>query len=181
MSLLSEGSQSGWSWVWLALPASVLVWGIFSSIKRNRDMKKFAASHNLAYSGNTLLKSTTLKGNSFYLRSHSISNSMFGTFKGIDLAIFDLRIGQGKGGYQQTVVAFPRRAEIACSEPPIDAIGSFEFELAGDWLLGYIKRRIVSTDELEDWCIELYSLTRDLINEGSGVGASGTHLFRWMS
>jgi hypothetical protein len=175
------GSQSGWAWVWFAFPAGIVLWGVINSIKRNLAMKKFAASHNLAYLGGKLLKSLTLNRTSFYLRSYSISNSISGTLKGIDLAIFDLRVGQGKGSYRQTVVAFPRSAGISCSETPIDAIGSFKFEFAGDWLLGYIKRRIVSTDELEDWCIELHSLIRDLISEASDPGTSGPRLFRWMN
>ena len=111
-------------------------------------MKRFAAELQLTYLGDTLPKGLLLSRTSFAQRSYGYSNCVLGHFGQLNLAVFDLSHRRGKGSRSQTVVAFPRSARI--SEPPIDLVGSYEFENAGDWIIGYIPGRTVPTSELHD-------------------------------
>lgn len=107
---------------------------------------------------------------------------MHGELRSVPLAVFDLSHRRGKGTVSQTVVAFLRQgSQAAISEPPIDAVGSYQFEAAGDWIIAWIPRRVVKVEELEDWCIELHTLAHDLLVEARGESEARPRLFRWMA
>jgi len=182
VSILHSGSQNGWFIVaWAAWMSYILGGSIVNYFRRRRSIKTFGASHGLTYLDNQVVKTLALSETSFRNKEFRVSCSLAGSLNGLELAIFDLSNGGGKAKSSQTVVAFRREGELACKEPPIDGIGSYRFELAGDWVVGYIKGRTVSLDELEDWCTELHSLARDLIAESEGRSAAAPHLFRWMT
>ena len=81
----------------------------------------------------------------------------------------------------QTIVAFRRTGANAIPASPIDAVGAYQFEEAGDWIIAWIPRRTVKVEELEDWCTELHTLARDLLAEAKGESEVRPRLFRWMT
>ena len=156
-------------------------YGLVSSAIRNRKMRQFAAKHDLACTGDSLPQSLSVARTSFALRDYSISNCLCGNLCQTPLVIFDLSHRSGKSTVSQTVVGFPRSGPHAVPEAPIDAVGSYKFEEAGEWVIAWIPHRTVKVDELKDWCIELHTLARDLHAEARGESDARPRLFRWMT
>lgn len=156
-------------------------YSLVSSAIRNRKMRQFAATHGLACTGDSLPQSLIVARTSFALRDYSISNCLCGNLWEIPLAIFDLSHRSGKSTVSQTVVGFPRTGPHAVPEAPIDAVGSYQFEEAGEWVIAWIPRRKVKVEELEDWCVELHALASDLLAEAKGESETRPRLFRWMT
>ena len=188
-----------WSWTilsisWTISPndhASTAVWGILftglvahnliSTAIRYRKIRGFAAEKNFTRLGNSLPRNLLMARTSFGLEYYSIINCIVGEVRGVSLAIFDLSHRSGKRRNSQTIVAFPRKGPHAIPEPPIDFVGCYRFEAAGDWIIAWIPRRIVKVEELEDWCVELHTLARDLLAEAKGESGTRPRLFRWLT
>jgi hypothetical protein len=160
---------------------SLIGYSLISSAIRSRHMRQFARERNLAGRGDLLPERLFLSDTSFAPRNCSISNCLEGSLRDIPLAIFDLSHRMGKSSVSQTIVAFPRSGSHAIPEPPIDAVGSYQFDAAGDWIIGWIPRRTVKVEELEDWCIELHKLASDLLAEAKGDSKARPRLFRWLT
>ena len=171
-------------WFFAAWCLGILSLGVSSLISgsiRSGAIKRLATAHSLAYLGDLLPDGLILYFTSFSQRHCSTSNCLHGALRGIPLAVFNLSYRRGKGSISQTIVAFPRHGPHAVSGPPIDAVGSYQFEAAGDWIIAWIPRRVVKVEELEDWCIELHTLARDLLAEARGESQTRPRLFRWMT
>jgi len=171
-------------WIFVAWRIFILSLGVSPSISgriRARDLKRFATAHSMTNLEDLLPNGLILYFTSFAQRRYSTSNCLQGSLRGIPLALFDLSHSKGKGPVSQTIVAFPRRGLSAIPEPPIDAVGSYQFEAAGDWIIAWIPRRIVNVEEFEDWCIELHTLARDLLAEAKGDSSARPRLFRWLT
>jgi hypothetical protein len=170
-----------WFLAWCAFLGSMLLRSVVLSFRRKRAIERFALELHLAFAGDLLPSGLLLSRTSFASKNNSISNSVWGDLRGIPLAFFDLSSRSGKAGRSQTIVAFRREGAAGVSEAPIDAVGSYVFEGAGDWVIGYIPKRIVSVEELEDWCLELHRLARDLLAEARGDAEARPRLFRWLT
>jgi hypothetical protein len=172
------------NWLFAAWCTTILAVGISGSISesnRARGIKQFAVTHNLRYTRSELPNGLNVGRTFFNSKQCFIGNCLQGMLDGIPLAIFDLSYRVAKGSTSQTIVAFPRTGLHAIPEPPIDAVGSYQFEEAGDWIIAWIPRRIVKVEELEDWCIEMHALAHDLLAEERGEAEARPHLFRWMT
>jgi hypothetical protein len=179
---MAHNAASNGNWffvVWCAVIAGIPVYGMITLVMRSRAMRRFAAEYQLTYLGDSLPKGLLLARTSFAQKAYDYSHCVSGQLGQLSLAAFNVSYRRGKGSRSQTVVAFPRNAQI--SEAPVDGVGSYEFEDAGDWIIGYIPGRSVPTDELHDWCIELHTLARDLLAEANGEAEPSPHLFRWMT
>lgn len=168
---------AAWCIFLIGLALSALV----SAQIRTRAIKRFAAASNLLFTGEDLPRGLLISRTSLALKDYSIENCMWGDLRHVSLAVFDLCYRSGKSSVSQTIVAFPRTGLQAIPEPPIDALGSYCFEAAGDWIIGWIPRRTVKVEELEDWCIELHTLARDNLAEAKGESDVSVRLFRWMT
>lgn len=177
----TEAAQGHWFFAeWCTFILSLGISSLISNRIRVRKIEQFATVHSLNYLGELLPDGLILYFTSFSQRRCSTSNCFHGTLRGVRLAVFDLSHSRGKGSVSQTVVAFPREGASAIPDTPIDAVGSYQFEAAGDWLIAWIPRRIVKVEELEDWCIELHTLAGDLLAEARGETDARPSLFRWM-
>ena len=175
-------SQGNWFFAaWCTFIFSLGVSSMITSKMRTQAIRQFASRHPVTYLGDLLPDGLIMYFTSFNQRDYSISHCLRGELRGIPLAAFDLSRRTGKGSFSQTVVAFPRKGPHAIPEPPIDAVGSYQFEAAGDWIIAWIPRRIVKVEELEDWCIELHTLARDLLAEARGESQARPRLFRWFA
>jgi hypothetical protein len=181
--MVSTGAARG-DWFFATWCAVIFGFGISSLIStkiRTRAIQQFAAAHNLSYAGGVLPDGLMLSLTSFDPLRSSVSNCLHGELRSIPLALFDLSHKRGKGTVSQTVVSFPRKGSNAIPEAPIDAVGSYQFEAAGEWIIAWIPRRVVKIEELEDWCIELHTLASDLLAEARGESDVRPRLFRWMT
>jgi hypothetical protein len=177
-----EAAQGHWLFAtWSTLILSIGVTSLISGKIRARTIKKFATTHSFTYLGGLLPNGLILYFTSFSNRHCSTNNCLQGSLRGISLAVFDLAHRKGKGSVSQTIVAFPRQGSSAFPETPIDAVGCYEFEAAGDWIIAWIPRRVVKVEELEDWCIELHTLASDLLAEARGESEARPRLFRWLA
>jgi hypothetical protein len=165
--------------LWCAVIAGFPVYGLIRSVARGRSMREFAAEHRLEFFGESLPNGLLIDRTSFALRNYSVANCVRGKIDSREFAAFDVRYSLGKGTRIQTVIGIPRNQQI--SEAPVDRVGSYEFEGAGDWIIGYIPGRTVAVRELRDWCIEMEALACQLLAEDRGSAESGPRLFRWMT
>jgi hypothetical protein len=166
---------------WFTFIVGFIVHSFVGSAIRTRATRRFARTKSLIYTGDSLPQGLAVARTSFATRNYSISNCMQGVLCEIPLAIFDLSYRSGKSSCSQTIVAFRRQGSNAIPEPPIDSVGSYQFEEAGDWIIGYVPRRCAAISELEDWSIELHILARDLLAEAKGESEARPRLFRWMT
>jgi hypothetical protein len=174
--------QENWFFVaWCMFIFGLAISAMITARVRAREIRRFSVAHNLIYLGETLPDGLFISPTSFDYQRSSIGNCALGEVDGIPLAFFDLSYRLGKGSVSQTIVAFPRTGPQAIPEPPIDAVGSYQFEAAGDWIITWIPRRTVRVEELEDWCVELHTLARDLLAEARGESEARPRLFRWMT
>ena len=177
-----EAAQGHWFFAaWCTFIISLGVSSLISIWLRARTIKQFATTHSLVYLGDLLPDGLILHFISFRHWRCSVRNCTEGEVGGIHLAFFDLSRRRGKGSTSQTVVAFQRSGPHAIPETPIDASCAYQFEAAGDWIIAWIPRRIVKVEELEDWCIDLHTLARDLLAEAKGDSEARPRLFRWMT
>jgi hypothetical protein len=177
-----EASQGNWLFAaWCSFIISLGVSSLISGRIRTRAIKRFASDHTLVYLGDLVPDGLILYFTSFNHWCCSTRNCLHGTLRGIPLAVFDLSHRRGRGSVSQTIVAFPRTGPHAIPEATIDAVGSCQFEAAGDWIIAWIPRRTVRVEELEDWCMELHTLARDLLAESRGEPDARPRLFRWMT
>ena len=177
-----EVSQGNWLFAaWFTFIFSLGVSSMITSKMRTQAIRQFASRHPVTYLGDLLPDGLIMYFTSLNQRDYSISHCLRGELRGIPLAVFDLSYRRGKGSISQTIVAFPRQGPHAVSGAPIDAVGSYQFEAAGDWIIAWVPRRVVKVEELEDWCIELHTLARDLLAEARGESQTRPRLFRWMT
>jgi hypothetical protein len=148
-----------------------VAYGVLKQVARDRAMRLFARRNNFAYLGGTVIQGLALGRASFGAAEYSIHRSMLGSLRGIEVAIFDLSQRKGKSNVFQTVVGFRRVGELGGSNASSSQVMDYEFEIAGDWIIAYIPRRVVNTDELEEWCQDLYELACNFLpgrSNGSG-------------
>ena len=146
------------------------------------EILQFAEDHGYRYLGSKCPEGLSLKGTSLGGWRFSVKDVLTGEFREGAIAIFEVFESRGENVQRQTVVGFARVSKLACNAAPVDRIGSFKFEISGDWLLGYVEYRVVDSAELEGWCEELYDLAARLIldegaTEDSGQDA-GKKMFR---
>lgn len=181
MSLTAGGSGNDWFLLpWLAFMAYLFGSSIVDSIRRCRGSRRFAIGHNLAFTGDQLPTDLQIERTS--LGHHGeISGCLWGDLRDIPLVIFTLSVRKAKATVSQTVVGFRKSGERGVPETPVDAVGSYQFEDAGKWVIGYVPRRKVDAEELEDWCVELHTLACDLLAEAKGDSSGRPRLFRWFT
>lgn len=158
---LGAGDRRDWLLiVWCMFLCVLVVQSIISSFVRRRSMRGIAAVHGLSYSGNLLPGGLDLYRTSFAAKEFSVSSCVSGDLGSIPVSVFDLSHRKGKASLTQTVVAFRRDRKSGLAEAPIDALGSYEYEGEREWVIGYVRKRVVETEELEEWGVELHTLPR---------------------
>ena len=178
----NEAAQGHWFFAaWCIFILSLGVLPSISGTIRARAIRQFATDHSLTYLDDLLPGGLIIDLTSFAQWRCTTSNCLQGSLRGVPLAVFDLSRRKGKGSISQTIVAFPRNGPHSISFAPIDAVGSYEFEAAGDWIIAWIPGRVVKVEELMGWCLELHALARDLLAEARGESDARPQLFRWFS
>jgi len=165
---------------WCIFILGLVAEGALSLARRHKALKRFAENHGLNFLGGHLGEGFSLKGTLLGSRRPSVSEFMTGILHQSEVLIFDASYSAGKRKVRQTVIGFRREGPLTCSEAPVDRIGSYQFDITGDWLIGYIRGRVVAVEELEDWCSQLHDLARNLILDERGEGGASPLLFRWM-
>lgn len=145
------------------------------AIRRRSAVKKLADSGGFEKLGSELVDGLFLRKTSFAWRELKIFNSLQGTIRGVDVAIFDVAyVTEDRSRGQrvvQTVVGFRIEGPLACSEAPSTYQAAFVFEIAGDWLIYFSEGRQIKVEELESWCNQVYDYAAKLIQEQAVVSS----------
>jgi hypothetical protein len=163
--------------LFFSMIAILLVFDWTRIFLRARSIRRFALEHRCTYMGDTLPRSLGLGDTSLSTSSYGIGNTLSFIRDGIEIVIFDLTRRRGKSSVTQSVAAFRRAGVLQGPTLPVDRIGSYEFEEAGNWLIGYSNGHLAAVADLEDWGRETYDLAVGLIAEANGTGTPFPRLF----
>ena len=171
--MLDLSERSTQDLVRLALYAAVaIVSGIIATvtaIRRRNAVKKLADAGGFQRLGSELVDGLFLRKTSFAWRELKIFNSLKGTIRGVDVAIFDVAYAtEDRSRAQrvvQTVVGFRREGLLASTDAPSTHQAAFVFEIAGDWLIYFSEGKQIKVEELESWCNQVYEYAAKLIRE----------------
>lgn len=134
--------------------------GFFWSWQRTRDFRHYAERNGFAFLGNSPRFPLSLQGTALAEERGTISNCISGKSENIEITVFDFNFRRGKTTVYQTIVGFRKQASQTSDWTTSGIVGVYHIEQSGDWLLGYVPRRVVEADELEDWCETLQNLIR---------------------
>ena len=111
--------------------------------------------------------SLRLKGTSFYSSPvDSISGVTKGAREGSEYVVFDYETSLGEMSYKQTVVAI--RTTLAETTSNLARASGLHFERAGEWLLVFEPKHVVSSDKQFDFIrdsFDLLNYSRDVAHQ----------------
>ena len=139
------------------------------AIRRRGAVKELVNSGKFQRLGNELVDGLYLRKTSFAWRELKIFNSLNGSIRGVDVAIFDVAFTVAErsstGSAVQTVVGFRREGPLACIDAPSTHQNAFVYEIAGDWLIYFCLGKQVPVEQLESWCEQVYDHAAKEIEE----------------
>jgi len=177
--MLDMSDHSTQSLVRLALYTVIaVVAGTISAvrtIRRRRAIKQLAEASGFERLGSELADGLYLRKTSFAWRDIKIFNSLKGTIRGVQVAIFDVSYQTEDRSKNvrvtQTVVGFRREGALSCDEAPSTHQSEYVFEIAGDWLIYFSEGRQIKAEQLEAWCNQVYDYAAKLIREQAGIAS----------
>lgn len=152
----------------------VVVVGVTTAIRaiyRYRSMMRFASDNQFEHLGKELVDGLYLRNTTFAWRDVKVSNSLKGSIRGVEIAVFDISYaienpsGRRAQRLAQTVAAFRREGTLRCTDLPSTGEDIFHIEIAGDWLICFTDGQQVNTLELDSWCSEMYDRTVQLVQQ----------------
>jgi hypothetical protein len=130
------------------------------AIRRRGAVKELVSTGRFQRLGNELVDGLYLRKTSFAWRELRIFNSLKGSIRGVDVAVFDVAFTEtdrrGEPRTTQTVVGFRREGPLACIDAPSTHQNAFVYEIAGDWLIYFCLGKQVPVEQLESWCEQVY-------------------------
>ncbi len=149
--------------LYFGIIAAVLVFILIRIVYRTRSMRRFATERQFRWLGKEMPDGMHLRKTSFAWRDTKVSNSIAGHLRGNEVAIFDISYDLPKeGGRQartinQTVIAFRNAGELRCSDTPSAGNSKSHLETAGDWIISYTEKKLISVSKLDEKCAETYA------------------------
>lgn len=134
------GLGSAWSW------------------QRTRDFRIYAEQNKFSFLGDSPGRPMSIEGTPLSEERGQISNCISGRIQNVEMAIFDFSFRRGKATVRQTVVGFRRQPSQTSGWTDANLVGVYHIERSGDWILGYVPRRVVEAEELNEWCESLLNL-----------------------
>ena len=159
--------------IWL--PVVFLV-GALPILLRTRRIRQLAREHGYIFLGTTPRRPFDLSGTTFAMKEYSTRNLLLMAHEGTEIAYCDLRSGQGKGAVRYSIAAFRREGPLEGSAVPRDRIGSYQFQVAEDWLIASL-RYLPPADEVDIWSQEARQLAISLLEQAEGKGIPTPRFF----
>jgi hypothetical protein len=148
------------------------------SWQRALHFRSYAESNGFTFLGHSPRFPLNLQGTALAEESGTISNCISGMRKNVEIAIFDFSFRRGRATVRQTIVCFRKQLGQASDCTSSGLVGVYHIERSGDWLIGYVPRRVVEVDELGDWCETLLNLVRLTGTNATEEGRAALNLHR---
>jgi hypothetical protein len=149
--------------LYFGIIAAVFVFILIRIVYRTRSMKRFAIEHEFRWLGKEIPEGMHLRKTSFAWRDTKVSNSIVGHLRGNEVAVFDVaydlpkEAGRQARTVHQTVIAFRNAGELRCSDTPSTGDSKSHLETAGDWIIAYTEKKLISVSKLDERCVEGYA------------------------